>query len=442
MTIQEKVYFLRQFQREVGSIGALLPTSRHAARAMASECTRRAGPKTILEVGPGTGAITAAIVEGMGPEDRLVLCELNADFIAFLRRRFETEPAFRRVRDQVTLLEMDVTRLDRGQRFDCIISAVPFNNLPPEVVEAIFECYREILKLDGVLTYIEYAYLSAIKQSLLRGQALQQIERTSQVIEPYLRRYQFRCDLVVRNVPPAWVRHLRFGDPPAGAALKLAPLEHTRRIAIGPRAGLSTEAVPWLLGLLLAALLLPARGARALLGLLAAAIAAFFRDPPRPVVANPDVAYAACDGRVLSVERVRDERFGEEEWLRIAVFLSLANVHINRSPLAGKVLRIVYEPGGYAAADLPAAERNNAVYTLIETVNGPCVVAQRAGLVARRIVNWSHPGELLAQGDRYGLIRFGSRTDVYVPAGRFEALVAAGDRVWGGETIIARAQQN
>src|SRR5215207_5950478 len=97
MTIQEKVYFLRQFQREVVSIGALLPTSRYAARAMASECTRRASPKTILEVGPGTGAITAAIVECMGPDDRLVLCELNAGFIAYLRGRFETEPAFRRV---------------------------------------------------------------------------------------------------------------------------------------------------------------------------------------------------------------------------------------------------------------------------------------------------------------------------------------------------------
>jgi phosphatidylserine decarboxylase len=246
---------------------------------------------------------------------------------------------------------------------------------------------------------------------------------------------------VLRNVPPAWVRHLRFHAAPAGAALNLAPLEHSRRIALGPRAGLSTEAVPWLLGLLLAALLLPWRGGRALLGLLAAAIAAFFRDPPRRVVANPQVAYAACDGRVLSVERVRDERLGdEEEWLRIAVFLSLLDVHINRSPVAGKVSRLIPEAGGYASADSAAAEHNQALYTLIETVNGPCVVAQRTGLVARRIVNWSSPGTLLAQGERYGLIRFGSRTDVYLPAHRFEAAVAVGDRVWGGETIIARVR--
>src|SRR3954470_19354340 len=82
MTIQEKLYFVRQLQHSYTSIGALIPTSRYAARAMASEANRRAGPRVILEVGPGTGSITAAIVAGMGPQDRLVLCELNDDFVA------------------------------------------------------------------------------------------------------------------------------------------------------------------------------------------------------------------------------------------------------------------------------------------------------------------------------------------------------------------------
>jgi phosphatidylserine decarboxylase len=141
---------------------------------------------------------------------------------------------------------------------------------------------------------------------------------------------------------------------------------------------------------------------------------------------------------VLSVERMRDARFGEEEWLRIAVFLSLADVHINRSPVAGKVVRMIHEAGGFAAADSADAEHNNALYTVIEGVHGRCVVAQRSGLVARRIVAWARPGELLAQGDRYGLIRFGSRTDVYLPAEHFAACVSAGDMVRGGETVIAR----
>jgi phosphatidylserine decarboxylase len=442
MSLQEKVYFLRQLQHAYPSIGALIPTSRYAAEAMAAEFARRAGPRTVLEVGPGTGPITAAIVAHMRPGDRLVLYELNADFVAYLRGRFEREPAFARVRDQVTIVHGDVTEIDRALRFDNIISAIPFTNLPPDAIEAIFATYRAILKPGGVLTYIEYALLRQVKPYVLSGQAKRDLAAASAVLDPIIARHQFRRDLVYRNVPPAWVRHLRFDDPPAEVALDLAPLEHNRRLPIGP--GVSAAALPWLAGPLALALL--ARRARVPLGLAAAAIAAFFRDPRRAVAADPRVAYAASDGRVLSVERVPrpaewagDERFGAGEWLRIAVFLSLLDVHINRSPVAGKVVDVIRRAGGFAAADSQDAEHNSAVYTLIEGAHGPCVVAQRAGLVARRIVNWSKPGELLAQGDRYGLIRFGSRTDVYLPADRFEALVQAGQRVRAGETPIARA---
>ena len=438
MTIHEKLYFVRRLQHSYTSIGALIPTSRYAARAMASEANRRAGPCVILEVGPGTGSITAAIVADMGPQDRLVLCELNADFVAYLRRRIDNEPEFQRVRDQVTLLHMDVTQLDRSEHFDCIVSAIPFTNCPPDVIESILECYRAILKPDGVLTYIEYAYMRMVKERLLSGEARRELADASAVLDRYIDRYQFRRDLVYRNLPPAWVRHLRFEQPPASAALDLAPLEHNRRIPLGTDAGISTEALPWLLGLLALALFGPLRRARGLL-LAAALLATFFRDPPRRVVPDADVAYAAADGRVLSVERLVDERFGTEEWLRIAVFLSLANVHINRSPVAGKVLKVLRQAGGFAPADSADAEHNSAVYTLIEGRHGDCVVAQRSGLVARRIITWSRPGELLAQGDRYGLIRFGSRTDVYLPARAFVANVAPGDTVRAGETVIARA---
>jgi len=435
MTFQEKLYFLRQLQTSFTSIGAVIPTSRYAARMMAAEYARRSGPRQVLEVGPGTGSISAEIVRWLRPGDHLTLVELNDDFVAYLRERLEREPAFRRVRDQVTLLHMDVTQLDRALRFDYIVSAVPFNNLPPELVEVILECYREILKPDGVLTYIEYAYLRAAKQRLLSGAAQAQFDAVNQILDGYIERYQFRRDFDLRNVPPAWARHLRFHEPPAAAALDLTPLEHRRRVALGARAGISTEALPWLAGLSLVRL---PRRLRRLRWLSGAAIAAFFRDPPRHVAADPDAAVAACDGRVLAVEQVRDARFGDAEWLRIAVFLSLFDVHINRSPIAGKVIETIRAEGGFAAADSADAEHNNAVYTLIEGVNERCVVAQRAGLVARRIVNWTAPGELLAQGERYGLIRFGSRTDVYLPADRYTASVRAGDAVRGGETVIAR----
>jgi phosphatidylserine decarboxylase len=150
------------------------------------------------------------------------------------------------------------------------------------------------------------------------------------------------------------------------------------------------------------------------------------------------VVVSSADGAVLSVERLHDERFGPGEWLRIAVFLSVLDVHVNRSPVAGRVVDVIREEGGYAMAQSPAAEHNVACYTVLETTRGRVVVAQRTGLIARRIVHRAPVGRLLARGERYGLIRFGSRTDVYLPADLADAVVAPGERVIGGETVLAR----
>jgi phosphatidylserine decarboxylase len=146
---------------------------------------------------------------------------------------------------------------------------------------------------------------------------------------------------------------------------------------------------------------------------------------------------AASDGKVLAVERVRDERFGEDEFLRIAVFLSVFDVHVNRAPVAGRVVDYFVTDGGFAAAMKPAAEHNVAAYTVLDTTAGRVVVAQRTGLLARRIVQRAPVGTLLAKGERFGLIRFGSRTDVYLPATAARAAVAPGDRVVGGASVIA-----
>ena len=113
-------------------------------------------------------------------------------------------------------------------------------------------------------------------------------------------------------------------------------------------------------------------------------------------------------------------------------------MHVNRSPVAGKVVDYFVTDGGYAAAMKPAAEHNVAAYTVLDTPRGTVVVAQRTGLIARRIVQRAPVGALLARGERFGLIRFGSRTDVYLPAGTADALVAPGDRVVGGASVIAR----
>ncbi len=126
MSLNEIRQFSRTFRGDVSGVGSLIPTSAFAARAMVSEAARDTRPRRILEAGPGTGSITAELVKTLGPEDHLTLVELNTEFVAYLRERFDHDPDFARVRDQVDIREMSVTDLDGSDRFDYIISAIPF----------------------------------------------------------------------------------------------------------------------------------------------------------------------------------------------------------------------------------------------------------------------------------------------------------------------------
>ena len=438
--MQERLHFLTHFGRDALRIGSLTPTWRPTARALASEALRRDGPRRILEVGTGTGAVAVEIARHMGPEDQLLLYELHPEFAAFMRRRLAEDPVFAPHRERIELREGDICSLDPAERFHSIVSTIPFINRGPETIAQILGVYRNALQPDGVLSYLEYAYLRRLKAPFLRDAAREQARAAAAVLDREATPFAFRRDFIPRNVPPAWVHHLRFGEARPDTALELAPLEHDRRLALPAGWGIATPGLPFIAAPLILAAALAGRSAvgSLALGLLGLGSTAFFRDPERRVRRDPDLALAAADGRVLGVETLRDERLGAGEWLRIAVFLSVADIHVNRSPVAGKVLGSFDEGRGYAHAGTPAAEHNIARYTTIQGLHGPCVVAQRVGAVARRIVTWTRPGQLLAQGDRYGLIRFGSRTDVYLPASGWQPLVAPGDRVRGGLTAIAK----
>ncbi|MFK7804418.1 MAG: phosphatidylserine decarboxylase, partial [Anaerolineae bacterium] len=145
----------------------------------------------------------------------------------------------------------------------------------------------------------------------------------------------------------------------------------------------------------------------------------------------------AGDGEVLEIETVKEDGLGDSEWLRIAVFLSITDVHVNRSPVSGRVQKVWHKQGLFEVASTPEAVHNESIYTMIDTVSGPIAVAQRVGAVARRVVNRTKPNALLVQGEKYGLMRFGSRIDVYIPAGKAEVLVEVGQKVVGGETVLA-----
>lgn len=168
--------------------------------------------------------------------------------------------------------------------------------------------------------------------------------------------------------------------------------------------------------------------------------ALFFRDPRRVTPVSDDMIISPADGRVSFVGNVvppKELDMGTAPLLRISVFMNVFNCHINRAPAKGRLSRVVYRKGSFLNAELDKAslenERNSLV---IETPNGKIAVVQIAGLVARRIVCWAHEGEEVIAGERFGLIRFGSRLDVYLPDSA-NALVSPGQTAIGGETILA-----
>jgi phosphatidylserine decarboxylase len=165
-------------------------------------------------------------------------------------------------------------------------------------------------------------------------------------------------------------------------------------------------------------------------------VACFFRNPHREVPADERSAVAPADGKVIEVGEI--ERADGSKAPRVGIFLSIFDVHVNRSPVAGRVVSVERAGRRFLAAFDRRAEAENARCTLaLETAGGARVeVVQIAGLVARRIVCHPRPGEWLRRGARYGLIRFGSRTDVVLPAGS-ELRVRRGERVRGGESVIA-----
>jgi phosphatidylserine decarboxylase len=174
---------------------------------------------------------------------------------------------------------------------------------------------------------------------------------------------------------------------------------------------------------------------------LALFIAYFFRDPERVTPLREGLVVSPADGRVSSIETVRppvELGLGDGMRQRVSIFLSVLDVHINRSPVAGTIKRSVYVPGAFVNAALDkASEENERRSLVIQQADGTEIaVVQIAGLIARRIVTFRDEGESVGIGERFGLIRFGSRVDVYLPPGR-TSLVAVGQTAIGGETVIA-----
>jgi phosphatidylserine decarboxylase len=189
--------------------------------------------------------------------------------------------------------------------------------------------------------------------------------------------------------------------------------------------------------------------AQILFGLLAAGcaviavgVAWFFRNPSRTIPEGPGEVVAPADGKVVAVERLDDPSLGGPAW-EITIFLSVFNVHINRAPMASRVLGIEYQPGKYLNALRPESTRENEQVTVrLEQSEPPfrtLIVRQITGAIARRIVCWLKPGDRLHRGEVFGMIKLGSRTVLVIPDdGQLEVLVNVGEKVKAGASIVAR----
>ena len=165
---------------------------------------------------------------------------------------------------------------------------------------------------------------------------------------------------------------------------------------------------------------------------------AFFRDPNRPVPAGPNLVVAPADGRVRDIVELDEKEIFKTKTRRVGIFLSIFDVHTNRAPIDGRIVYRQHHAGlCLDARDPNCSEKNEAMTWAFENPRGLIVVRQLTGAIARRIVAWANVGDELKKGERFGMIRFGSRTELYLPLDA-EVLVKTGDHVSGGSTVIAR----
>jgi phosphatidylethanolamine/phosphatidyl-N-methylethanolamine N-methyltransferase len=223
--------FLQQFFRQYHTTGSVLPSSRALARALcrfvenphaAAHNTAANGDATvptagreILEVGPGTGAVTARLVTAMKPNDRLTLVELNDDFVAHLRKRFETEPDFQAVAARSNIVHARLEDLPGERCYQAIISGLPLNNFEVPEVEQILGIFQRLLSAEGTLSFFEYIAIRRAKALVSGREGRARLNGIGAVLNRTLTGREIKRDWVWPNVPPAWVHHVRFGEMPS-----------------------------------------------------------------------------------------------------------------------------------------------------------------------------------------------------------------------------------
>lgn len=202
--------FFREFRRHFHTTGAILPSSRFLARALAQPLRGSRPAGRILEVGPGTGSVTCEIARRMAPGDRLDAVEINDHFVALLQRRLQQDRAFVPCRDRIEIIHAPMQDLYGNGVYDFIVSGLPLNNFSPHEVRDIFAVYSRLLKPGGTLSFFEYILVRQLKSPFVNGSERRRLSHVGQVMRDVIRDYQVRRERIFINVPPATVRYLRF----------------------------------------------------------------------------------------------------------------------------------------------------------------------------------------------------------------------------------------
>ena len=204
MITKFKVFYKNVFSH-LKTTGSLAPSSRYLSEAMVRIIEPKDTPLTILEAGPGTGPFTIPLIRRMGTQDHLDLCELNDGFIHYLKTRFEDEPMYHRNHDRIEIFHCPVQELQGTEKYDYIVSSLPFNNFEPELVLDILNNYRRMIKPGGSMSFFEYAFVRNVKKAVVRGNERIRIERVGEVITNFVNEHAVKKEIVLLNFPPARV---------------------------------------------------------------------------------------------------------------------------------------------------------------------------------------------------------------------------------------------
>jgi phosphatidylethanolamine/phosphatidyl-N-methylethanolamine N-methyltransferase len=206
--------FWREFRRSFETTGAVLPSGSALAAALSRYVRDSSGGsgvgRRILEVGPGTGAVTRHIVAGLRSEDHLDLVERNADFVACLTKRISSDADYRAAADRITLHHAGVEELSETEPYDVIISGLPLNNFSIGLVEQLMSKLRRLLAPTGTLSFFEYVAIRRFKAAISSKAERDRLRRISQLLDTVLTAHEVGRDCVLANVPPAWVHHVQF----------------------------------------------------------------------------------------------------------------------------------------------------------------------------------------------------------------------------------------